>query len=63
MKADKPVLGYIFSFISGSIGQIVFRNNRVHQWVHPHQPCEFYENQFKTANLYRAVIFTLLNIA
>ncbi len=40
---------HIFSNICGSIGPIVFKNNRVHPWVDPHQPCEFHWNRFKTA--------------
>ncbi len=28
---------------------IISRNNRVHSWMAPHQPCEFYENRLKTA--------------
>ncbi len=38
-----------FPHISGSIGPIVSKNNRVHAWVDPHQPCEFHKNRFKTA--------------
>ncbi len=41
--------GHIFLHISDSIGPTVSKNNKVHPWVDPHQPCEFYENRFKTA--------------
>ncbi len=41
--------GYIFPHICGSIVPIVSKNNRVHTWVDPHQPCEFHKNRFKTA--------------
>ncbi len=45
MKAKKPVLRRIFPHISGFIGPMVSKNNRVHSWVDPHLPCEF--NRFK----------------
>ncbi len=37
--------GHIFPHICGFIGPIVSKNNRVHPWVDPHQPCEFHENR------------------
>ncbi len=49
MKAKKPVLGHIFSHISGSIGPIVSKKIRVHPFADSHQSCEFHENRFKTA--------------
>ncbi len=49
MKAEKPVLGHIFPYISGSTGPIVSKQNRVHPRVDPHRSCERYENRFKTA--------------
>ncbi len=41
--------GHIFPHICGSVGRIVSKNNRVHPWVDPHQPCEFHENRIRTA--------------
>ncbi len=40
---------HISPHICGSIGPFVSKNNRVHPWEDPHQPCEFHKNQFKTA--------------
>ncbi len=41
--------GHIFPNICGFIWPIVYKNNKVHPWVDHHQPCEFHENQVKTA--------------
>ncbi len=41
--------GAHFPYIYGSIGPIVSKSDRDHQWVDPHQPCDFHENRFKTA--------------
>ncbi len=49
MKAEKPVLGHFFPYISGPIGPIVSENSRVRSWVNRHKPCEFYVNRFKIA--------------
>ncbi len=53
MKSEKPVLGHIFLYISGLMGLIVFKNNRIDPWMDPHQPREFYENWFETATCIR----------
>ncbi len=49
LKPKKLVLGAHFPHICDSIGPIVSKNNSVHPWLDPHQPCEFHENRFKTA--------------
>ncbi len=50
MKAKRKVLGGTFTpHITGSIGPIVSKKNRVHPRVDSQQPCEFHENWFKTA--------------
>ncbi len=46
---QKTYLGHIFPCINGSIGPIGSKNNRVHPWMDPHQPCQFQENRSKTA--------------
>ncbi len=43
LKLEKLVLGAHFPHKRGSIGPIVFKNNRVHPWVDPHHPCEFHD--------------------
>ncbi len=48
MKAGKWVLGTNFPYVSGFIGLIFSKTNRVHPWMDSHQPCKFHENQFKT---------------
>ncbi len=42
--------GHTFTYICSSTWPIVSKNNKVHPWVDPHQPCEFHENRFKTVN-------------
>ncbi len=59
IKPKNQFLGHIFPHISGSIGSIVFKNNRVHTCVGPHQPCEFHENQLKTATCIVPVIIII----
>ncbi len=56
MKAQNQFWWDIFPHISGSIGSIVSKNNRVHPCVDPHQPCELHENQFKTVTCIVTVI-------
>ncbi len=48
--------GHTFPHISGSNGPIVFKKNRVHPCVDPHQPYEFRENSLKTVTCIVTVI-------
>ncbi len=58
-ESRKTGFGLISPYISNSIGPIVFKNNRVHPWVDPHQPCKFHENRFRTATCFlRSLIHT-----
>ncbi len=59
MRAENPVLEAHFPHISGSIGPIVSKNNRVLRCADPHQPREFNENRFKTATWVRAEIIII----
>ncbi len=58
-ESQKTGLGHIFSHGGGSIGLIVFKNNRFHPCVDPHQPGEFHENWFKTATCIITVIIII----
>ncbi len=49
LKLKIQFWGHIFTHVSGSNGPIVSKKNRIHPCVDSHQPCEFYENWFKTA--------------
>ncbi len=49
IKSEKQVLGAHCPHICGFVGPIFSKNNWVHPWVNPSQPCKFYENQLKTA--------------
>ncbi len=49
MKAKKLVLAAHFPHVSGFIGPILSKNNKVHPWVDSHRLCKFQENGFKTA--------------
>ncbi len=47
LKSKNWFCGHIFPHICGFSGPIVSKNNIVHPWADPHQPCKFHENRFK----------------
>ncbi len=59
-KLKKQFREHIFPNISGPIGPIVSKKNKVYSCVDPDQPCdEFHENRFKTAACIAIVIIII----